>query len=107
MPGLIYTSFLIERAVGPISLIGAFVGNSVVSLATTLLYHRKIGFKEVMKRGRMSNNNGNIVMYFSTLYAALLPNYYFYKGRSALTTIPFWFIMATYGILYFTNHHIL
>jgi len=85
LPGLIYSAFLIERAVGSISLIGAIFGNCITSLLTTIIYHRQIGFKEVMKRGRMSNNNGNTVMFLSTLFATLIPNYYLLRGRSVLT----------------------
>lgn len=47
LPGLTYTSWLIERHLGAKVLIGGFLLNALVSAASTVFWHRQIGFREV------------------------------------------------------------
>ena len=46
-PGLVYASFLIERGMGFRFLLAAYLANCLLSAATTVVYHRLIGFKKV------------------------------------------------------------
>lgn len=47
VPGLLYASSLVERALGSRILLGAYIVNCIVAALTTALYHRQIGFKNV------------------------------------------------------------
>ena len=67
-----------------------------------MIYQRQIGYKEVRRRGRMTNNNGNATLFFASLFSALAPNYTLYQG-GALTTVYFWHISLAIGMMYFTG----
>jgi hypothetical protein len=103
-PGLIYSSYLIERFLGFRYLLGAYVLNSFVSAGTTALYHREIGFKKVQQRGRIANNNGNSALFLSTLFATFLPQYRIYGGKHMATTLFFYYLPIFYCMLFFTKH---
>lgn len=67
LPGLVVSSFLIEKYLGSMMLLGLYLTNSAISAGTTTVNHRRIGFLEVRKRGRMSNHNGNITLFLSSI----------------------------------------
>ena len=93
---------LVERHLGPGILIGTYLANCLVSAATTTAVHRKIGYHKVMQRGRMSNTNGNFTLLLTTLFTAVAPNYAIYKGGGMATSFYFYYILAFYGMLFFT-----
>ena len=91
---------LIERFLGPGVVLGGYLLNCAVSAATTTVVHRQIGFKKVQQRGRFSNTNGNMTLFFTSLFTTLAPNYYLYAGQ--YVKVGFLYILAFYGILFFT-----
>mmetsp|Transcript_6826 Transcript_6826/g.5973 ORF Transcript_6826/g.5973 Transcript_6826/m.5973 type:complete len:126 (+) Transcript_6826:250-627(+) len=70
IPGLLISGYMIEKYFGSKILIGLFLANCVISSITTIINHRRIGFLEVRKRGRMSNHNGNISLFLSSVLIA-------------------------------------
>ena len=85
LPGLTYSSLLLERYIGGRTLLLCYLANCLASAATTVLVHRKIGFHKVNQRGRMSNTNGNTTLFFSIMFATLIPQYMMMSGKSILT----------------------
>mmetsp|Transcript_38533 Transcript_38533/g.38033 ORF Transcript_38533/g.38033 Transcript_38533/m.38033 type:complete len:126 (-) Transcript_38533:133-510(-) len=67
IPGLFISSFLIEKYFGSKILLGLYLTNCLASSIITVINHRRIGFSEVRKRGRMSNHNGNISLFLSSI----------------------------------------
>ena len=104
LPGLIYSGLLIERHLGPAVLLGAYLTNCLVSAGTTTAVHRQIGYHRVLQRGRMANDNGNITLFLTTLFSVAAPNYAIYKGGSFATSFFFYYLLAFYGLLFFTQH---
>ena len=102
LPGLIYSGLLVERVCGPGALMLAYLLNCGVSAATTTAYHRQIGFHKVQQRGRLSNTNGNMTLFLASLFTAMAPEYKLYNG--SYVKITFLFILAFYGVLFFTEH---
>lgn len=68
-----------------------------------MINHRRIGFAEVRKRGRMSNHNGNITLFLSSVLVASMPQLVLYSGKSRATTVYFTYIWLSYMVLYFTT----
>lgn len=95
---------MIEKFLGARVLLGAYLANSLVSAATTVYVHRKIGFHKVQQRGRFSNSNGNATLFFVSLFTAISPGYRMYAGKGLLTTIFFYYLTSFYYLLFFTNH---
>ena len=104
LPGLIYTSVLIEGFFGAPTLIGVYLANCAISAATTTLVHRQIGFHKVLQRGRISNSNGNMTLLLASLFTCAAPAYMISQGRSQLRSIPFFYMTIFYFLLFFTNH---
>ena len=52
----------------------------------------------------MSNTNGNITLFLSTLFAALAPGYKLLSTSIAGLSVYFYFIPLTYSILFFMEH---
>ena len=52
----------------------------------------------------MSNTNGNFTLLLTSLFTFLAPNYAVYRGGGMATTIFFYYILAFYGMLFFTEH---
>ena len=103
IPGLLLSGFYIEKYFGSKILIGLFLANWWVSAITTAINHRRIGFAEVRRRGRMSNHNGNITLFLSSVLVGWNPNKIIYPGKRSLTTIYFYYIWIAYLIIYFTS----
>ena len=103
IPGLFISAFLIEKYFGSRILIGLYLANCIISSITTVLNHRRIGFAEVRKRGRMSNHTGNISLFFSSILVAWNPQLVLLATRSQFTTIYFYYLWAFYLVLYFTR----
>ena len=104
LPGLLYSSFLIEKYLGAGVLVGSYLANCVVSAATTCVVHRQIGFHKVQQRGRVSNMNGNATLFFTTMFTAIAPSYRMFAGKHMATTFFFYYITGIYYLLFFTNH---
>ena len=104
LPGLIYSGMLVERHLGPAILIGTYLLNCLVSAATTTAVHRQIGYHRVLQRGRMANENGNFTLLLTTMFSVAAPNYAIYKGGSFATSFFFYYLLAFYGLLFFTQH---
>lgn len=51
----------------------------------------------------MTNHNGNATLFFASLFSFLLPNFKIVNGRSLITTVYFYFLLAGYSIVYFTK----
>lgn len=62
-----------------------------------------MGFVKSQRRGRMTNHNGNATLFFATFFSFLMPAYKIISGKSVATTMYFYFILAAYGMLYFTK----
>ena len=95
---------LVERHLGPGILIGTYLANCLISAATTATAHRKIGYRKVMQRGRISNTNGNFTLFLTTFFTGLAPSYAIYQGRSMASTFFFYYLLVFYGLLFFTQH---
>ena len=52
----------------------------------------------------MSNTNGNTTLFLTSLFTAAAPNYMMYRGGSMATTVFFYYLLAFYGMVFFTNH---
>ena len=104
LPGLLYSSTLIERYLGYRVLIGSYIANCLVSAATTVYVHRQIGFHKVQQRGRISNSNGNATLFLSCLFGSFAPGYRIHRGKHLATTIFFYYLVGAYLLLYFTSH---
>ena len=52
----------------------------------------------------MSNTNGNITLYLTTLFAAMAPSYKLASSSIAGLQLYFYFIPLTYCILFFMEH---
>jgi hypothetical protein len=50
----------------------------------------------------MSNNNGNISLFMTSLFTALAPNFRIYAGGK-YTTIYFWHLLAVVASIYFMS----
>ena len=61
-----------------------------------------MGFHKVQQRGRFSNTNGNITLFLASVFTAMAPEYKLYHG--AYLKVTFLYILALYGILFFTEH---
>ena len=96
---------LIERYLGVFKLGGALLINSLVSALTTTIYQRKIGYREVRKRGRMANHNGNVTLFLVSFFSFIHPNYLLYSSKFQVANIYFWYILVIYGVMYFTNQY--
>jgi hypothetical protein len=51
----------------------------------------------------MQNNNGNATLFFLSLFTALAPGYPIRQGKHMATTIYFGYLLALYGVAYFTS----
>ena len=103
IPGLILSGYLVENYFGPKILVGLLLVNWLASALTTAVNHRRIGFAEVRKRGRMSNHNGNITLFLSSVLVGWNPGKIIYPGKRMLTTVYFYYIWLAYLIIYFTS----
>lgn len=99
---LFYASVLVERNLGVFYWGGAYLFNCSTSALSQIVYQRHIGYKEVQRRGRMSNNNGNLTLFFTSLFSAIAPHYRIFGGGQ-LTTVYFWHILLAVMIIYFTG----
>ena len=52
----------------------------------------------------MSNTNGNTTLFLTSLWTAAAPNYMLYRGSNMATTVFFYYLLAFYGMVFFTNH---
>ena len=104
MPFMFLSSMLVERNLGIFYWTGAFLTNATVSALTTVGYHRHIGYKEVRKRGRMANFNGNLTLFWSSLFTTLAPNYVLIGG-GAYSTVYFWHVLVMMAAIYFTQYN--
>lgn len=102
MPGLLYASSLVERALGSRILLGAYLVNCIVAASTTALYHRQIGFNNVRLRGQNANNNGNSALFMTALFTALVPHYKIKVGKTMARSLYFYYLLIMYGMLFFT-----
>jgi len=104
LPGLAYSSFLVERYLGARTLLLSYFANCLASAATTVYVHRQIGFHKVNQRGRMSNTNGNTSLFLSMMFTTLVPGYMMMSGKSVMSQLPFGILAASYFLLFFSNH---
>jgi len=51
----------------------------------------------------MSNHNGNISLFLSSILVAANPSAILFSGKSILTTFYFYYIWTAYLIIYFTS----
>ena len=104
LPGLFYISFLIESKVGSRVFGGLLLANCAVAAISTIIWHWYIGYLEVRKRGKMSNHNGNAVLFMSSLYATLNAGANLYVGKSIFTSFPVFILPLLYSVLYFSSY---
>ena len=102
LPGLMYAGFMVERFCGPGPMIAAYLVNCGVSAAATTIAHRQLGFHKVQQRGRFSNTNGNMTLLLTAMFTSMAPGYKIYAGQ--YLSITFLYVLAFYGILFFTEH---
>ena len=69
LPGIALASYLIETRFGSLRLLGVYALNALSSALVTTVWHRHIGYKEVMKRGRIANHNGNAGLFLTAAFA--------------------------------------
>ena len=104
LPGLIYSSLLIERHLGSRVLLASYLFNCAVSAATTVMVHRQIGYHKVQQRGRISNSNGNATLFLTCLFGSFAPGYKIVRGKYMATTVFFYYLVGSYLMLFFTSH---
>jgi hypothetical protein len=73
LPGIAYAALITERAFGPQVLIAAYLANCAASALSTVVYQRQVGYKVIQQRGRLSNFNGNLGLFLSTMFATAVP----------------------------------
>ena len=52
----------------------------------------------------MANENGNFTLMLVTMFSVAAPNYAIYKGGSFATSFFFYYLLAFYGLCFFTQH---
>ena len=80
LPAMLYAGRLVEKYAGPKYFIGLFAINAVISAITTYCFQRHIGYREMRRRGRQANHNGNISLFFISFLTTFIPNYMIYQG---------------------------
>ena len=78
--------------------------NALVSGLVRVLYHRQIGYKKVQQQGRFANYNGNIALFLTAAFTAMLPGYLAYNGKYMATKIPYFGIFLMYCMQVFLEH---
>ena len=72
-PAMFYSGMLVEKYLGPKIFIGLYLANAVISGLTKVFHERQIGYRQVQRRGRMANNNGNISLFFMAFFSLFRP----------------------------------
>ena len=101
IPGITLAAYLIETRFGSLKLLTIYTLNALASGLVTSAWHRHIGYKEVMRRGRAANHNGNAGLFLTSAYAMSYSNFYLRRGSSYLTSVPFAIIPIFYILFYF------
>ena len=101
IPGITLAAYLIETRFGSLKLLTVYAINAIISALVTSAWHRHIGYKEVMRRGRTANHNGNAGLLLTIAFAMSCSNFYLRRGSSFFTSIPFAIIPIFYVLFYF------
>ena len=76
LPGIAMASYLIETRFGSLRFLLLYLSNAALSALSTIIWHRHIGFREVRRRGRSANHNGNAGVFLTCAFAFSQTSYY-------------------------------